>query len=74
MSDHLKKSEDIIMELINSELGNKYSLAYKIEDIEELPVNEFTIVQKLLSSGEAIIRMSPGSIDGTTFNIISTPM
>ncbi|MBA4390785.1 MAG: hypothetical protein C0399_07590 [Syntrophus sp. (in: bacteria)] len=73
MIDHLKKSENIIMDLINSDLGAKYSLACKIEDIEELPVNEFSMIQKLLSSGEAIIRMAPVSTDGTTFNIISTP-
>ena len=73
MINYLKNSEGLIMELINSGLGEKYSLAYKIEDIEELPVKEFSTIQKLLSSGEAIVRKSPSSIDSTTFEIISTP-
>ena len=73
MVDHLRESENIITDLINSDFGAKYSLASKIEDIEELPINDFSTIQKLLSSGEAIIRMAPVSIDGTTFNIISTP-
>ena len=73
MIDHLRKSENIIMDLLNSDFGAKYSLACKIEDIEELPVKDFSMIQKLLSSGEAIIRMAPVSIDGTTFSIISTP-
>lgn len=73
MVDHLRESENIIMELINSDFGAKYSLASKIEDIEELPINDFYTIQELLSTGVAIMRMAPVSIDGTTFNIISTP-
>ena len=74
MVNHLKQSEKIIIELIDSEFGIKYNLESKIESIEELPINDFSEIQKLLSSGEAIIRMAPVSVDGTTFNIISTPL
>lgn len=73
MIDHLKKSENVIMGLIYSDLGVRYSLACKVNDIKELPVNEFYTIQKMLSNGQAIIRMAPVSIDGTTFNIISRP-
>ena len=73
MTDHLKESEDIVKDLISSVFGVKYSLKSKIEDIAEIPINDFSMLQKSLSSGEAIIRMAPVSIDGTTFNIISTP-
>ncbi len=73
MTDHLKESENIIKDLISSDFGAKYSLKSKIEDIAEIPINDFSMLQKLLSSGKAIIRMAPVSIDGTTFNIIATP-
>ena len=73
IADHLKKSENIIKELINSDFGVKYSLKSNIKDIAEIPINDFSMLQKALSSGEAIIRMVPNSIDSTTFNIISTP-
>ncbi|OQY01892.1 MAG: hypothetical protein B6I26_02705 [Desulfobacteraceae bacterium 4572_130] len=73
MVDHIKESENIIMDIINSDFGSKYSLVSNIGDIEELAINNFSMIQKLISSGEAIIRMAPVSIDGTTFNIISTP-
>ena len=73
MADHLKESENIIKELINSDFGVKYSLKSNIEDITEIPINDFSMLKQLLSSGEAIIRMAPVSIDATTFNIISTP-
>ena len=73
MADHLKESENIIKNIISSDLGVKYFLKSKIEDIAEIPINDFSMLQKSLSSGEAIIRMEPVSIDGTTFDIISTP-
>ncbi len=73
MADYLKDSENIIKDLISSDFGVKYSLKSKIKDIAEIPINDFSMLQRLLSSGEAIIRMAPVSIDGTTFNIISTP-
>jgi len=73
MNNDLKDIEDTIMKIIESYLGEKYSFAYKLENIEELPIKDFSIMQDFLSSGQAIIRMAYGSIDGTTFDIISTP-
>lgn len=72
-SDHLKNTENHIMNIISSDAGKKYSLKSKIKDIVEIPINDFSTLQKLLSSGEAIIRMAPASISDTTFDIISTP-
>ncbi|MBW2618126.1 MAG: hypothetical protein JRC92_04560 [Deltaproteobacteria bacterium] len=73
MADYLIEIENFIKHLISSDFGAKYSLESKIKDIVEIPFNDFSMLQKSLSSGEAIIRMAPASIDGTTFNIISTP-
>jgi len=71
--DSLSENEKIIMSLIRSDVGEKYSLASKIQDIEELPIKKFSGIQKLIFSGGAFIRLAPVSIDDTTFNIVSTP-
>lgn len=73
MDNHLKKSENLIRNLVSSELGLKYNLSTKLEDIPEIPINNFLELKKSLSSGQAILRMAPLSIDGTTFEIIATP-
>ncbi|MCK5607446.1 hypothetical protein KAR91_36515 [Candidatus Pacearchaeota archaeon] len=74
MANHLKQSGKIITELINSEPGIKYNFESKIEAIKELPINNFSEIRKLLTSGKAIIRIAPISVDSTTFNLISTPL
>ncbi len=67
-----KEIEERLVQLSKTDFGEKYNLKVNLSDIEEIPINDFDEIKNMLFSGKAILRIHPASIDGTTFNILST--
>lgn len=72
MGDEISTIEQTIKELTNSEFGDKFNIVLSLNQIEEIPIDNFDKLQELLRSGSAILRQYPLSTGSGTFDVIST--
>lgn len=72
MNDEISTIEQTIKKLTNSQFGEKFNIVLNLNQIEEIPIDNFEKLQELLRSGSAILRQYPLSTGSGTFDVIST--
>lgn len=72
MDKHLANTEKNIQAIVDSGFGERHNLVLRVEDIEEIPVDNFEYLQDMFLQGNAIIRQMPARTSNTIFQLLAS--